>query len=385
MKYLVEPTKLHTIGRGFCGTVLAQDKTVFAFKREDGGSARDLLNDYKVHKRLITSLDQATDLVKKASGLDASTVRASISAIPAIENTTAPLSSFSLPSSTKLDHKQFRFQIPQCHQFIRAEDPWWADNLRYFPENYAPSRLLVSERIPPLPANVRELLIEKYCPSHMRMTIRNSVPDQDCLVRPYLGKRRQQSSRPSRLVCFSLRNLPLHLDQLQELNLDVSSYAETMADALAMMHWVGEVDANDVEFVLASPAPENKTMNAKPEQEDVGDCSKANQHFEGVRSAANALGNHTMWVLDFDCCRNMAMDEEGVAQAVRAFLRNDPYFPLPGVPGDEALWKCFRSRYLSTSAKFVQEDHRALLPELFVSQIETRQSERMAHKRLISG
>lgn len=385
MKYLVEQTKLHTIGRGFCGTVLAQDKTVFAFKREDGGPDRDLLNDYKVHKCLIASLDQATDLVKKASVMDASTTRASTSAIPAIENTTGRLSSLSLSSPPKLDHKQFRFQIPLCHQFIRTEDPWWTENLRYFPENYAPSRLLVSERIPPLPANVRELLIEKYCPSHMRMTIKNSVPNQDCLVRPYLGKRRQQSSRPSRLVCFSLRNLPLHLDQLQELDLDVSSYAETMADALAMMHWVGEVDANDVEFVLASPAPENRTMNAKQEQEDDGDCSKASQHFEGVPLAANALGNHTMWLLDFDCCREMAMNEEGVAQAVRAFLRNDPYFPLPGVPGGEALWKCFSSRYLSTSAKFVQEDHRALLPKLFVSQLKTRQSERMAHKRLLSS
>ena len=218
----------------------------------------------------------------------------------------------------------------------------------------------------------------------MRTTIKNSVPDQDCLVRPYLGKRRQQSFRPSRLVGFSLRNLLLHLDQLEDLNLDVNTYAQTMGDALAMMHWVGEIDANDVEFVLASSAIENKATTAKLEQQDPGDCSNASERVEGVPLAANGSGNHKMWVIDFDCCGNMAMDGDGVAQAVRAFLSNDPFYPLPGMPGDEALWECFCHRYLSTSAKFVRNDHRALLPELFISQVETKQSERTAHKRSIS-
>jgi hypothetical protein len=32
-------------------------------------------------------------------------------------------------------------------------------------------------------------------------------------------------------------------------------YAKTMAGSLATMHWAVKIDANDVEFVLASPRP----------------------------------------------------------------------------------------------------------------------------------
>ena len=86
-----------------------------------------------------------------------------------------------------------------------------------------------------------------------------------------------------------------------------------MAQALALMHWVGEVDGNDVEFVLAPS--DNATMS-------------------------NVLGDHSMWILDFDLCRNMSMDEDGVKQASIAFWRNDPFYPRPGK--DPELWNAFR-------------------------------------------
>lgn len=34
---------------------------------------------------------------------------------------------------------------------------------------------------------------------------------------------------------------------------DLSQYVRAMAEALATMHWVGEIDGNDIEFVLAPP------------------------------------------------------------------------------------------------------------------------------------
>ncbi|CDM33822.1 Protein of unknown function DUF3669, zinc finger protein [Penicillium roqueforti FM164] len=68
-----------------------------------------------------------------------------------------------------------------------------------------------------------------------------------------------------------------------------------MAEALAMMHWIAGIDANDVEFVLA-------TYNDN-------DGGRIN----------NVLGRHSMWMLDFDLCRNMTMGENGVAKAVKAF------------------------------------------------------------------
>lgn len=51
-----------------------------------------------------------------------------------------------------------------------------------------------------------------------------------------------------------MRNLPLHLDQMEEVGLfqhDMSLYARIMAEALALLHWIGKVDGNDIEFVLA--------------------------------------------------------------------------------------------------------------------------------------
>ena len=62
-----------------------------------------------------------------------------------------------------------------------------------------------------------------------------------------------------------------------------------MASALAMMHWLGQIDGNDIEFVLAAPNPDS--------------------------------WDHTcMWIFDFDCCKRMSMDIHRVNQAVAAFL-----------------------------------------------------------------
>lgn len=62
---------------------------------------------------------------------------------------------------------------------------------------------------------------------------------------------------------------------MKQLNLNVKSYAEIMAEALAMMHWYEEIDANDVEFVLAPPR--------NPVQTPSDD-----------KSATSFLGEHTM-------------------------------------------------------------------------------------------
>lgn len=68
-----------------------------------------------------------------------------------------------------------------------------------------------------------------------------------------------------------------------------------MAETLAMMPSVCEIDGNDFEFVLAPPS-EN-----------------------GPKMESAIFGEHTMWVLDFDLCRRMTMGPEGVAQAASAF------------------------------------------------------------------
>ncbi len=310
------------IGAGNCGTVWApptpEGKDSMALKREDGGSGRSLALDNFWHNRILASLDQL--------------------------NHQAP------PAST-----QQRVQVPQCFRFIEGTDSaWWSEHSIRFPEGPTARNVLQSERIPPLPRVVRERLIAKYCPAALIDEIKASVSNQNCLVRPYLGRRRHGADRPRRLEVFSLKNFPLHLDQMEQLKLNVKSYAETMAEALAMMHWMVGTDASDVEFVLAPPR--------NPVQTPSDD-----------ESATSFLGEHTMWMLDFDCCRPMPTDDEGVKKAVTAFFRNDPFFPRPCAEGsrDRELWEIFRSRYLQISSHILGDDfQQRRLPDAFIKMIE---------------
>ena len=286
------------------------------FKREDGGPERSLWNDFEMHKRLLICLNQFTEL--------------------------------------QVTDLSLQTQISQCYRFIKAEDQaWWNENLINFPRGYSSCNVLHSERIPSLSLNVRELLIHKYCPAALVAEIKASDVNQDCLIRPYLGRRRTvlaDTDKTSRFQAFSLRNFPLHVDQMEQLDIgvDMKIYAKMMAEALAMIHWFGEIDANDVEFVLAPPR-------------------------NGARPAvSNVLGEHTMWLLDFDCCRRMSMDEKGINQAVTAFFRNDPFYPRPGQP----LWKGFQDRYLQVSLKIIsgdQDDRRTQLPKMLIGKIEAHQ------------
>jgi hypothetical protein len=93
---------------------------------------------------------------------------------------------------------------------------------------------------------------------------------------------------------------------MEDLNLEVRAYAHAMRDALAMMHWGAKVDANDIEFVLAPPRA----------------GSSISASFQ-----SHYLGEHSMWILDFDCCRILPVNEAGIEQACAAFFKNDPFYP----------------------------------------------------------
>ncbi|KAJ5960385.1 uncharacterized protein N7479_007535 [Penicillium vulpinum] len=309
-------TKLQTIGRGACGTVWASE-TGPAYKREDGNPARSLRNDFEMHNRVLRSQHTLMSLGK----------------------------------STKV-----QIQIPSCHKFIESENKeWWAANLERFPQGYTSCNMIEAQRIPPFGESIRQLLIQEFCPDEIKQKIINSEPDRDCLIRLYLGRRRthtRDSKTFSRFKAFSLRNYPLHNDQLEELAItadDLRQYARTMAEGLAMMHWVAGIDANDVEFVLA-PCNDN-------------DSGRFN----------NVLGRHSMWILDFDRCRNMTMDEDGVGKAVKTFWRNDPFYPRPG----NSLWDTFRDQYIHISdecleLRDVQErEKQRFLSRLFIKQVES--------------
>jgi len=302
------------IGRGFCGSIWtlegSQDDACTAIKREDGGPGRSVTNDYNMHLRVLQSALQH------------------------------PLS---MPLS-----------IPQCHELIQPTDAWWQLRLHQFPAGYSACRALISERIPKIPRPISDKIVDLFCASNAPLSdfVKSNIDDDACLIRPYLGRRRryrQEATSTSSFQRFSLRNVPLHIDQMEALSLDVSSYAETMADALALMHWGARIDANDVEFVLAPPRGAKLPPSSAFQSE--------------------YLGIHCMWILDFDCCRPLSMDEAGIEKACVAFFRNDPFYPRPGSreAADEELWKVFKQRFLVTSRGIlgeVSEDGRVLAEKL---------------------
>lgn len=326
---LVKDTKeadtstLRIIGRGFCGTVWAASEKGPAYKREDGGPDRSLRNDFEMHHRVLQSFQEFADLSES----------------PQI---------------------RLQIQIPACYDFIKATDQkWWSVNLRKFPPGYMPCNIILSQRIPPFSETIRRLLISNYCPPKIAQQIITSEPNKDCLIRPYLGRRRTQKPHTtSRFTPFSLRNFPLHIDQMESLGIatsDVHQYARIMAETLATMHWIGELDGNDIEFVLAPPN-ENKTGSF------------------GLEMESSVLGDHSMWVLDFDLCRRMAMDLEGVVQAVAAFWGNDPYYPRP--EKDPSLWSVFREHYIQISEDCIAvcepraAERRRILSRQFIDLVE---------------
>jgi hypothetical protein len=216
----------------------------------------------------------------------------------------------------------------------------------------------------PLPREARQLLVQQFWGADDAGDISAVVDDkrnEHCLVRPYLGRRRrwQQDEGQRRRSMFrsiSLRNFPLHIDQLERLGLPAEQYALAMADTLAFLHWKVKTDATDVEFVLGLPRPATTTTTGTttataaqmPPQPSIG--------TREFTTTTGGLGPHAMWVLDFDCCRPLPMDEQGVRVAAERFWRNDPFYPNPDgkCAEDERLWCAFRDRFLEASGEILE-------------------------------
>lgn len=303
------------IGAGFCGSIWAAESEEYgshgpvAIKREEGGTGRSLYNDFETHQHLLDTLEKC------------------------------PLELQS-------------FLIPLCFDFVSRRYAGWKSTrfLGRFPQGYSPCNILISERIPAVPQDVRHMLVDRLCPKRLIDAIKADKKNEDCLIRPYLGQRKQPRLETG-VVFFSLRNCPLHVNQMEELKLDITAYATAMANALAFMHWSARIDANDVEFVLAPPSRDSQRSQFGPE----------------------VLGPHNLWLLDFDQCRSMSMNEFGVKHAAAAFLRNNPYYPRPGKEDgqDQKLWAHFRTAFIEASTKIIHpNDNRVELPDMLMDMIE---------------
>lgn len=195
------PEDYRCIGKGFCGSVWALEgnpgHACTAIKREDGGPGRSITNDYNNHLRVLQAALQH-------------------------------------PPATPLS-------VPQCRELIQPNDEaWWLQRLHQFPPGYSACRVLLSERIPKVLRFISNKIVDLFCAGNAPLSdfVKSNPDDDACLIRPYLGRRRRyrQETSTSRFQRFSLCNVPLHIDQMEALGLDIRAYAETMADALALMH-----------------------------------------------------------------------------------------------------------------------------------------------------
>ena len=97
-----------------------------------------------------------------------------------------------------------------------------------------------------------------------------------------------------------------------------------------------------------------------------------------------------IWMLDYDCVHPMSQDADGIAQAVHAFWRNDPYFPRPfaydHTDADTELWQAFKTHFLDVSRRMLTDkkgsvDENTLdLPQQWVTQVEAEGRRRAARQ-----
>ncbi|MCJ1271781.1 hypothetical protein MMC22_011686 [Lobaria immixta] len=196
--------------------------------------------------------------------------------------------------------------------YARDSQDWWEQNRHKWLSATLrePTDLLETEMILPLPRIIR-----------VRRENRNFQPE------------------------FSLRNFEADLNILDELHLEKAHHAQAMAICLAEMHWDVKIDAADVEFVLGT-APEK--WAPKP-----AELAKLAPRTDTASSLNFRRRSVHLWLLDFNQCKSIRMDDAGVNQAVAAFWQNDPYYPRPCPPGhpDAELWEIFEARYIHHSDK----------------------------------
>lgn len=257
-------------------------------------------------------------------------------------------------------------EIPNVHLYINHDNKEWWDKHQDLVTAAKgtcnlPARVLITERILPLPAPIRQKLIDQFCKETLRASAAADAANKDCLVRIYLGSMKGRTTS-----FFSLRNFKLHLNQMIEIGLDFEMLAVSIGQSLAIIHWEARADARDVEFVLGSSA----TVLDKKQEKDL-QCN-VNMKVTNHPTENFVLRETRLFILDFNQVRRISMNESGVACAVEAFYLNDPYYPRPCESSSiqQELWNSFVRSYLSTADMILRDqDAYRVLPRNFISSV----------------
>jgi hypothetical protein len=298
------------IGKGQCGAIYALKGTAMVIKLPNSPDKSDaLFTDFKIHSIIKNAFHNIPDAMRFG----------------------------------------FNINIPEVKMWVdNKSDDFWREHGPLFEQDaVVPNYGLVSERVFPLPLPVRDAIVEALCPKDVqkrKVQFLSMAENKDCLVRLYLGRRTSRDDPKT----TKLRNFPLHIDQMEHLNLDLDTYAKTIAQALAVLHWKAGVDANDVEFVLGS-TPQISQQPSISELQLAQKDTAARLYIADFKHRTISV-----WLLDFNQCKTFPKNQTGLKQLVDGFWWNDPYYPRPNATNseDKDLWNVFARHYLHTSAQF---------------------------------
>jgi hypothetical protein len=88
-------------------------------------------------------------------------------------------------------------------------------------------------------------------------------------------------------------------------------------------------------FVLGGVPADDKALFPASLEELQDNSTPRSQHGQWSHTSSNSSvidfkGQRVcMWLLGFNRCQDMTMDESGVNQAVDTYFVNDPYYPRP--------------------------------------------------------
>lgn len=304
------------IGQGTCGAIFCQEGTSFALKLAKGSNTPKLWNEYQMHVEIKKAFENSP-IARKTK----------------------------IPACDKLVTKSYSTWFKKYPMLMAAAEP----------DCHTPTAVLITERIEPMPARIRHSLISLYISPSNQIEAYKKKDNDDCLIRLYLGSMGGQEIKST-----SIRNFELHLNQMHVLGLNIDSYINEMAAALAVMHWKAKTDAKGVEFVLGASASVFTLLN-ETHRLDLTTLSRADREVL-LQPIIN------LCVLDFDQVQRITLDKEGVAKAVSAAETNTLYIPRPLQSSnvEKRAWTLFAIKYLCYSRMALNDMSMVYLPTLFL-------------------
>ncbi|CAG9941242.1 unnamed protein product [Clonostachys rosea f. rosea IK726] len=315
------------IGKGQCGTIFALSGTDTVAKIPHSAEKADQLwSDFQMHYLVLEAMNE-------------------------------------VDTKLKMD-----INIPELHSWVcPATKPFWTHYGLRFPQDIdAKNFALVSNRVFPVPQPVRGALLDVLCPpaiQKQKQAFLAKPENKNRLIRLYLG-RRETTKAKQNIRNIRLQNFPLHVNEMEDLGLDTASFAQVLAQTLAILHWKAGVDGNDVEFILGS-SPKSTRLPSRAEVMG-GDKYSFGTRFRFDFSRRSI----SLWLIGFNQCSTFEDNEAGLKKIVDAFFWNDPYYPRPNSTNDrdQTLWAAFSQRYLEVSRTFTD----STTPGAFIAQIEER-------------